>query len=327
MHTPIIELSHVNKTYDVHHREEGFLASLKSLFHREYKTVTAVDDINLSINRGEIRGLLGPNGAGKSTTIKMLSGILHPSSGDVSVMGMVPWKERERYVRNLGVVFGQKSQLWWDLPAADTFGLQKEMYRIPTAAFRERLDYFSHMLDIEEVIRKPVRQLSLGERMKCELVCAMLHEPPLIFLDEPTIGLDVLSKETIRRFIKQVNREKQTTFIITTHDLSDVEDLCEKVTIINKGSVVFDDTLEKLRVFFSHKKIVDVQFERPVTESELSDFEVVSFNPRMATIEFTLSDADTIRAKLTRILDRLPVQDINVNNIRIEEVIKQIYLA
>jgi len=327
MSVPIIQMHDVNKTYKVYHREEGFLASLRSVIHREYKMLTAVDDINLNIELGEVRGLIGPNGAGKSTTIKMLSGILHPSSGDISVMGMIPWKERERYVRNLGVVFGQKSQLWWDLPAVDTFGLQKEMYRIPTAAFRQRLDYFSRMLNIEEVMRKPVRLLSLGERMKCELVCAMLHEPPLIFLDEPTIGLDVISKETIRQFIKQVNRDKKTTFIITTHDLSDLEDLCERVTIINKGTVVFDDTLEKLRVYFSHKKVVDVKFTHPVTEDELSGLSLKSFNPLMATIEFTMDDSSTIRQELGRILETLPVQDINVNNIRIEEVIKQIYLA
>jgi len=327
MDEPMIRMRKVSKIYKVHHRTEGFWASLKSVFHREYKTVTAVDRIDLQVNRGEIRGLIGPNGAGKSTTIKILAGVLHPSSGEVQVMGMVPWKEREKYVRRLGVVFGQKSQLWWDLPAVDTFALQKEMYKIPTSAYRERLDYFSHLLGIGEVMQKPVRQLSLGERMKCELVCAMLHEPPLIFLDEPTIGLDVVSKESIRNFIKRVNRDKQTTFILTTHDLSDLEDLCEKVTIINKGVVVFDDTLDKLRAYFSNKKIVEIHFDRPVAKSDLDGFDVREFTPLAATIEFAMDETGDIRRELGRVLDRLPVRDINVGNIRIEEVIKQIYLT
>jgi ABC-2 type transport system ATP-binding protein len=321
---PIIDVKNIKKTFKVHHREEGFLASLKSVFHREYKMIDAVSGIDLQIQKGEIRGLIGPNGAGKSTLIKMLSGVLHPTSGEVSVLDMVPWKERERFVRHLGVVFGQKSQLWWDLPAADTYGLQKEMYKIPERAYKERLAYFSELLKIEEIMKKPVRQLSLGERMKCEIICAMLHEPPLIFLDEPTIGLDVISKETIRHFIKEVNREKQTTFILTTHDLSDLEDLCERVTIINNGIIIFDDILDKLRVFFSNKKVVEIMFTEPVTEEQLSDFEVKSYNPLVATIEFESSE-DSLKKEMYKIFEKLPVQDININNIKIEEVIKQIY--
>ena len=271
--------------------------------------------------------MIGPNGAGKSTTIKIMSGVLHPSTGDVRVMGMVPWLEREKFVRNLGIVFGQKSQLWWDLPAVDTFALQKEMFHIPAEAYAERLAYLSNLLKIEDVMTKPVRQLSLGERMKCELVCALLHEPPLIFLDEPTIGMDVISKETMRQFIKQVNREKGTTFIITTHDLGDLEDLCEKVTIINKGTVVYDDTLDNLSRYFSDKKLIDVKFIRPATREMLEGFNVKSFDPMLATLEIELQEGETIQGEINEIFNRLPVKDINIHNIRIEEVIKQIYSA
>ena len=327
MNGPIIQMNNMTKVYKVHHREEGFWNSFKSVFNRKYKMVEAVSGINLRINKGEIRGLIGPNGAGKSTTIKIMSGVLHPSTGEVTALGMVPWQERERFVRNLGIVFGQKSQLWWDLPAVDTFALQKEMFHIPAEAYAERLSYLARLLKIEDVMTKPVRQLSLGERMKCELVCALLHEPPLIFLDEPTIGMDVISKETMRQFIKQINREKGTTFIITTHDLGDLEDLCEKVTIINKGTVVYDDTLDNLSRYFNDKKLIEVKFIRPVTREMLEGFDVKSFDPMLATLEIELQEGETIQTVINEIFNRLPVKDININNIKIEEVIKQIYSA
>ncbi len=327
MNGPIIQIDNMTKVYKVHHREEGFWNSFKSVFNRKYKMVEAVSGINLSINKGEIRGLIGPNGAGKSTTIKIMSGVLHPSTGEVTAMGMVPWQEREKFVRNLGIVFGQKSQLWWDLPAVDTFALQKEMFHIPAEAYAERLSYLARLLKIEDVMTKPVRQLSLGERMKCELVCALLHEPPLIFLDEPTIGMDVISKETMRQFIKQVNREKGTTFIITTHDLGDLEDLCEKVTIINKGTVVYDDTLNNLSRYFNDKKLIEAKFIRPVTREMLEGFDVKNFDPMLATLEIELQEGETIQTVINEIFNRLPVKDININNIKIEEVIKQIYSA
>ncbi|MDB5055409.1 MAG: Sugar transporter ATP-binding protein [Bacilli bacterium] len=323
----IIEISGLKKEFKVAQRREGLRSSIQSLFNRQYKMVQAVEHVDLNVTKGEIRGLIGPNGAGKSTTIKIMSGILHPSEGTVRVMGYTPWEQREAYVKHIGVVFGQKSQLWWDLPALDTFALHKQMYQIPEKRFRENVNFLTELLNIREVVTKPVRQLSLGERMKCELVSALLHDPPLIFLDEPTIGLDILSKETIRRFIKQLNQDKKTTFIITTHDMADLENLCERVTIINKGIVVYDDALGKLNKIYAGRKIVELTFFEPIQPEILKDFKVTAFNELSASIEVGLTDGDIMK-EIYLIMSSLPsVHDININNISIEEVIKEIYLA
>jgi ABC-2 type transport system ATP-binding protein len=321
----IIRAEKLTKVFKVQERgKAGMLSAVKSLFHREYTYVPAVKDLDLCIRRGEIRGLIGPNGAGKSTTLKIFSGILHPTSGNVDIMGLTPWRQRETLVRRLGVVFGQKSQLIWDLPAVDTFQLHRKMYDIPADVFRANLDYFIGLLRVAEVVKKPVRQISLGERMKCEFICALLHEPPLVFLDEPTIGLDIFSKEAIRGFIKGVNRDKGTTFILTTHDLSDIENLCHHVSIINQGAIVFNDSIDRLRSFFSDRKIIELQFARKIRAADLKGYAVKSFTPWAAKIEL-----DTSKTKLERAVAgffrKLPVKDINIGNIDIEEVIKFIY--
>ncbi|GFN32881.1 ABC transporter ATP-binding protein [Paenibacillus xylaniclasticus] len=326
MSEPIIEVKNITKTFKKIKKKEGFLSSLAALFSRESELINGVDDVSFTIRRGEIRGLIGPNGAGKSTTIKMMSGILHPTGGTIQSLGHIPWLEREQYVRKLGVLFGQKTQLWWDLPPIDTFALNKEMYKIPDDRYKERLDYLIGMLEIGRVVHQPVRTLSLGERMKCELVCALLHEPPLIFLDEPTIGLDIVSKENIRSFIKQMNREHGTTFLITTHDLADLENLCDNVTIINKGKVVFDDTMQNLSTYFENSKIIDVKFATPVPAAHLEGYKVLELHPQSALIEIDLS-RQTIKEAFSEILDRFPVIDINITNIPIEQVIKHLYTA
>lgn len=320
----IINIEGLRKSFKVYKKKEGLLSSIQGYWGRKSESVLAIDGINLSVNKGEIRGLIGPNGAGKSTTIKIMSGILHPTEGKVEIMGMTPWKDRKKYVKNLGVLFGQKSQLQWDLPAVDMFALNREIYNIPMARYRERIEYFNDLLKIGEVIHKPVRLLSLGERMKCELVCALLHEPTLIFLDEPTIGLDIISKETIRNFIRLANRELRTTFIITTHDVSDLEDLCEKVTIINNGHVVFDNSMLSLSSFFRDRKVIDITFLEPVPLEKLHPYKVLSYQSLTAKIEVQLGDRD-IKQHVTNIFERYPVMDINVGNIRIEDVIKYIY--
>jgi ABC-2 type transport system ATP-binding protein len=321
----MIDARGLKQVFRVSKRDKtGLLSSLKSLLAPQFINIEAVSGIDFPVSKGEIRGLIGPNGAGKSTTIKILSGVLYPTAGQVRVMGYTPWPEREEYLRNIGVVFGQKTQLWWDLPPIDTFSLNQKMYRIPKALFYENLDYFKNLLEIGEVITRPTRQLSLGERMKCDLVCAMLHEPKVVFLDEPTIGLDLLSKEIIRKFIKQTNRQKKITFILTTHDLADIEDLCENVTIINKGTIVYNGTLRDMKTLISSKKIVEIKFSKPVTREMLAGFQVTDFNPMGAVIEIQ-PEQTNIQTELANIMGSLPVQDININDIRIEEVIKQIY--
>lgn len=325
MEDDIISIKGLSRNFKVFRRDSsGFLASVKYLFKREYINIDAVSNVSLTVKKGEIRGLIGPNGAGKSTTIKMLSGVLYPSSGDITVMGFKPWLQREKYVKKIGVVFGQKSQLVWDLPAIDTFFLNREMYNIPQEVFEKNLNYFEEILGISELIKKPVRQLSLGERMKCEFVCAMLHEPPLIFLDEPTIGLDLIAKESLRNFIKSVNRDLNTTFILTTHDIDDIEDLCHNVTIINKGTIVFNDTLDKIRTYYSMKKIVKVKFTHTVSPQLLERFNVLKSDGLSAEFEIRLETTD-IKSEVYRIFESLPVHDIDISNIKIEEVIKEIY--
>jgi ABC-2 type transport system ATP-binding protein len=321
----IIQVEGLKKVFKVHLRNRSdLMAALKSLVAREIKYVEAVSGIDLRIHQGEIRGLIGPNGAGKSTTIKVLSGVLFPTAGKVKVMGYTPWQERENLVKRIGVVFGQKSQLWWDLPAIDAFALNKKMYEIPEEVYTRNIAYFKDLLHIGEVVNKPVRQLSLGERMKCEFACALLHNPPLVFLDEPTIGLDIISKKAIRSFIKKVNHDLGTTFILTTHDLDDIEDLCERVSIINKGTIVFDDPLEKLKTFFASKKIIELRFQREIPRTQLEQFNIISYEPYAARIEIDLASSP-LPEEITKIFGLFPIHDININNIAIEEVIKFIY--
>lgn len=323
----IISAQGLKQVFKVRQREKtSFLSVLKSLLLPKYVDIEVLAGINFNVNKGEIHGLIGPNGSGKSTVIKILCGILYPTAGNVRVMGYTPWQAREEYLRNIGVVFGQKTQLWWDLPPIDTFSLNQKMYRIPKTLYNENLEYFKDLLGIGEVITRPTRQLSLGERMKCDLVCAMLHEPKVVFLDEPGIGLDLQSKESIRGFIKQANRQKKTTFIITTHDLAEIEDLCENITIINKGSIVYNGTLGNMKTLITRKKIMEIQFKKPVTRDMLIGFHVLEFNPMNAVIEIE-PEQNGIQIELANIISTLPVQDININDISIEEIVKQIYSA
>lgn len=244
----MIELNNICKTYRVARRESGFGSAVKSLFKREYTIIHAINNISISINDGEMVGYIGPNGAGKSTTIKILSGILVPDSGTCRVNGQVPWKNRKEYVRQIGVVFGQRSQLWWDIPVMDSFKLLQEIYSIPEAKYRDKLDELTHLLNLEELLKTPTRQLSLGQRMRCEIAASLLHEPKLLFLDEPTIGLDAVSKIAVRDFIKKINTEHKTTVILTTHDMQDIEAIANRVILIGKGQKLLDGTLEDLRL-------------------------------------------------------------------------------
>ncbi len=243
----MIEFQDIRKSYRVSKRESGLGNAVKSFFKRDYTLIEAIKGISFSIDDGEMVGYIGPNGAGKSTTIKILSGILMPDGGTCVVNGQVPWKDRKEYVRQIGVVFGQRSQLWWDIPVIDSFELLKSIYAIPSAAYRGKLDELTGLLHLEELLKTPTRQLSLGQRMRCELAASLLHDPKLLFLDEPTIGLDAVSKIAVRDFIRKLNEEHKTTVILTTHDMQDIEAITNRVILIGRGQKLMDGTLNDLR--------------------------------------------------------------------------------
>jgi ABC-2 type transport system ATP-binding protein len=322
----LIEVRELSKTYTTHQRGHTFKEALKSLVFRKTIEVAAVKGISFKVRQGEIVGFLGPNGAGKSTTLKILTGVLHPTAGEVRIMGYVPWKQRKSYVARIGAVFGQKSQLLWDIPPLDAFYMNKAIYSIPQSEFEETLEELTELLDVREVVRKPTRQLSLGERMKCEFMMAMLHRPHIVFLDEPTIGLDVIAKDKIREFILKMNR-KGTTFILTTHDLDDVEHLAERVIVINHGEVVFDDTIGAMRKQVGGGKMVRLLTEEPFPELRmpgasivrmLSEYEAeIELNTAMLNINDFIANMNAMCTLL----------DMSVQELTIDRVIKQLYLT
>ena len=243
----MITVEHITKTYRIARRDAGFLNACKSLFHREYDEIRALDDISFTIQDGEMVGYIGPNGAGKSSTIKILSGILTPDSGTCLVNGRVPWKDRIRHASQIGVVFGQRTQLWWDVPVADSFDLLKDIYRIDPALYRKNRDELTELLDLSQLLRTPARQLSLGQRMRCEIAASLLHSPKVLFLDEPTIGLDAVSKLAVRSFIRRLNETRRITVILTTHDMQDIEALASRILLIGKGKILLDGMLDDIR--------------------------------------------------------------------------------
>lgn len=243
----MIEMKHISKTFKVAKRNSGMNEALKALFKREYSYVNALQDISFKIADGEMVGYIGPNGAGKSSTIKIMSGILNPDSGECTINGVTPWKKRKEHVRNIGVVFGQRSQLWWDVPVIDSFELIRDIYQVDSTIYHRNVDELIEVLDLQEIIKTPVRQLSLGQRMRCEIAASLIHDPKVLFLDEPTIGLDAVSKIAVRDFIKKLNKEKKTTVILTTHDMQDIEALTNRILLIGKGKILLDGSLEELK--------------------------------------------------------------------------------
>ena len=256
----MIELKHINKTFKVARRNAGLKEAAKGLFHREYTEIRALQDVSFTIGDGEMVGYIGPNGAGKSSTVKIMSGILTPDSGECVINGRVPWKDRREHVHQIGVVFGQRSQLWWDVPVVDSFQLLRDIYRVEEDTYRRNLGELTELLDLGELLKTPARQLSLGQRMRCEIAASLLHDPKILFLDEPTIGLDAVSKIAVRDFIKGVNREKKTTVILTTHDMQDIEALTERILLIGKGRILMDGSLSQLRRRNSSHKVVTVEY-------------------------------------------------------------------
>lgn len=322
----IIEVKNLHKAFKSYERGEGFYEAVKALFKRKIKIFKAVNGISFNIKKAEVVGFLGPNGAGKSTTLKMLTGIMHPDTGIVKSLGYIPWQDRKKYVKNIGAVFGQKTQLFWDLPAIDAFDLHKHIYKLDDATYRRQLKRLTTLLDIEDIMKRPVRQLSLGQRMRCEFIVAMLHNPEIVFLDEPTIGLDVIAKEIIRSFITQINKEEKTTFIITSHDLEDIEHLCHRVIVINKGEIVFDDKMSKLKT--GNKKYVTVTFADKVARKQLSSIKGVKV--RKFVSEFAVKlEINTRSISLDMLIKELKklseVRDLEVANPPIKEVIKKLF--
>ncbi len=324
----IIVVRNIRKEFEERKRGAGFKESLKALFSRKYEIKAALKNVSLEIEKGEIVGLIGPNGAGKSTLIKILTGVLYPTKGYANILGFIPWKDRVKYVKNIGVIFGQKSQLWWDIPALDTFELHRELYGIPKKEFEARRDYMIKALEIGEVVKKQVRQLSLGERMRCELVLALLHNPKIAFLDEPTIGLDIIAKERIRDFIVEFNRKYQTTFIITTHDMADIERLCRRIIMINHGRIIYDGLLAKVRKDFANSKVVECKFFSPllITEFKFTGTKILKTAKHNLVLEIDLSKAK-ISDLVYHILKRFgnEIEDIDIEEPPIEEIIKLMY--
>ncbi|MGB9006875.1 MAG: ATP-binding cassette domain-containing protein [Candidatus Aminicenantales bacterium] len=319
--SPAIRIRNLSKTFVVTKREAGLRAALRSLVHRRKEEVRAVDGISFDLAPGEVVGFLGPNGAGKTTTLKMLSGLLHPTSGELAVLGYRPWKREKAFLRQITLVMGQRNQLVWDIPAADSFELNRAIYRIPAADYRRTVDELSDLLELKPLLGKPVRNLSLGERMKCEIAASLLHRPQVVFLDEPTIGLDVTMQRRIRSFIAEYNRRNGATVLLTSHYMADVEALCRRVIVIHRGRLLYDGQLSALvRSFSAHKTIV-VQLGD--CQADLRAYgEVVSCEDGRATLR--VAKAETARVT-ERLLADLPVIDLTVEDPPIEEVIERVF--
>jgi ABC-2 type transport system ATP-binding protein len=321
MTPPAIHVRDLRKTYVVSEREPGAVAALRSLVYRHTQTIPAVDGISFDLAPGEIVGFLGPNGAGKTTTLKMVSGLLHPTGGELSVLGHVPWKRERAFLRQITLVMGQRNQLVWDIPALDSFELNRAIYRIPADDFRRTLDELTELLEIGPLLRKPVRNLSLGERMKCEVAAALLHQPQVVLLDEPTIGLDVTMQRRLRAFIAEYNRRYGATVLLTSHYMADVEALCRRVIVIHRGRLLFDGDLSALVQHFTSHKTIVVQLRD--CQSDFHSYgEVVSCDDGSVTLR--VPKAETARVT-ERLLADLPVIDLTVEDPPIEEVIEQVF--
>jgi viologen exporter family transport system ATP-binding protein len=328
---PLVEVRDLTKEFRSFKRREGVWGAVQNLFVREYVSIRAVDHVSFTIEPGEMVGYIGANGAGKSTTIKMLTGILVPTSGTLVSAGWVPYRDRRCYTRRIGVVFGQRTQLWWDIAVVESFKLLKEIYEISDADYRERLGRFSEILNLGEYMHTPVRKLSLGERMRCDLAASLLHSPPLLFLDEPTIGLDVVAKERIREFLKEINRTQRTTVLLTTHDLSDIEELSRRILIIDKGRILFDGELAAMKkrlaqynqVKFFLKDRSQIPRLAEVTTDGLALERVDELTYLMRFDREKHSSAEVIRT----LVNQLEIRDLLVEEEPIEEIVKRIYLS
>jgi ABC-2 type transport system ATP-binding protein len=320
----IIETEHLRKVFRSLRRRPGLGGAISALFSRDYEEKVAVDDVTMSLEPGELVGYLGPNGAGKSTTIKMLTGILVPTSGTIRVAGLVPHERRQENAQNIGVVFGQRSQLYWDLPLRESFELLRSIYDVPRDRYLQNMRHFAEILDLDEFMSTPVRQLSLGERMRGDFAAAMLHDPKIVYLDEPTIGLDVVAKEAIREFIARINRERGTTVILTTHDLADVERLTRRIVLIDEGRVIFDGPLERLREEYGTHRTLVVTLAEAYSEIALEDAEVEDREGLTVRLRFNRR-AITAEALIRRVMERYHISDVSIIEPDIDSIVRRIY--
>ncbi len=318
-----ISVSQLTRRFTTHVKQPGFGGALRGLFNRQYITKTAVDDVSFEIERGEFVGFLGPNGAGKTTTLKILSGVLHPTSGEARVLGYEPWRREPEFQRRFSLVLGQKNQLWWDLPALDSFLLNQSIYEVPNTKFEAKVRELTELLDLEEILKVPVRKLSLGERMKCEIAASLLHEPEVLFLDEPTIGLDVISQVRIRDFLREYNERTGITVVLTSHYMADIEALCKRVIVINEGRAIYDGGLRELADRFANRRRIRI------TLSESADLTQLNGLGEEATVEGHLLSLtvprDEVPARVAGLLQTLPVDDLAVEDVEIEMVIRDLF--
>lgn len=321
---PIISVRHLGKDYRQVKQVDGRFGAVRTLFTRQAITRTAVDDVSFDVKAGEAVGYIGPNGAGKSTTIKMLTGILVPTRGDIKVLGVTPHENRRRNASRIGVVFGQRSQLWWDLPVTESFELHRHMYVIPADRYRSMRALCIELLGLSDLLQSPVRQLSLGQRMRCELAMALLHEPDILFLDEPTIGLDIEAKDRIRDFLRMINRELQTTIILTTHDLADIEQICLRIVVINRGMLIHDGTIQALKTQLGGQRQVTIDFEEDPGAVEVPQALLLRDQGRRKVYAVDRSVESTL-ALVNTVADRHSVQDIAFAEPAIEDVIRALY--
>lgn len=318
-----ITVSNLKKYYSVHKKEEGLSGSVKALFSRKYYDVKAVDDISFNLEEGELVGFIGPNGAGKTTTLKCLSGLLYPSSGTLDVLGFKPFERKREFLKQVSIVMGQKNQLWWDLPAIETFNLNKEIFGVPQQQFEETVNELTDMMDVSKILNVQVRKLSLGQRMKMELIAGLVHRPKVLFLDEPTIGLDVVMQKKLREFIKEYNRKYKATIILTSHYMDDVKELCKRVVLINEGKLVFNGSLDKLVKSVANHKLLTIILDKPVEREELEKIgEIKEYEFPKAVISIKRDEAVV---KSVEAIEKFKVTDLNVEEPKIEDVIREVF--
>ncbi len=323
--TKIIEFKDICKEFKIPEKRKGKWSTFLNFFKRKYRIINALQNVSFSIDEGDIVGYIGPNGAGKSTTIKIMSGILTPTKGECIINGYTPWKNRKEYVKNIGVVFGQRSQLWWDVPIVDSFELLKDIYKIKDSDYKETLDLLNKALNLDELLSRPLRQLSLGQKMKCELAASLLHRPKILFLDEPTIGLDAVTKLAVRDFIKYINKVWHTTIILTTHDMNDIEALTNKIILIGKGKILYNGSFDTIKNKYANEKIIQVEFAKAYENISLNGYELISHDKNVAVFKTLENTEFHTKSFINDISKNYDIIDFSVNSLSVDEILARLY--